>query len=624
MDFHVAGTLTTSQSEQPSFKGFVVEAAFDRSRARPGAFLESHGAMGGPFSVRISAVSDESGAFELLFPERAEIVSPAVTFRVSSPDGRLRQVLEVKTPDLGDTVTIEIPASVPEASVPTAEGVVVDALFKTDAALRQAITKNLTARRGESDATAARIDKAWTYRPTKLVPQADPRRHYVAPGTDPGDALQTVATNGVTVWRTANARKGLTLRDSAGLRTLIGDSANGAGSIGGSIALQKMIDYINQRSAGSSVLSTSVFTECQADLEAEAMLNAIAGPPAIETDTDPPEPGDLPDPTPEAGEAKAFVKGAVAGQMASATSPETRLNYGSVPRLPNSADRDMVQSSLMDTFQLRPGASDVTAYHDFHTLQIAFEHVWTQLFDGQIESLGRELYREYVKLKDFSGSTQPDLSVGSYDDLRRLIEEVRKLSQVVQEDLPRDLRGESTKDDGGSPVNHTMGDLGRAGLGVVTGGLSELAILILKEVNRAGQKPVLNWSQIDSKGLPLPNGFGTIIATFTNDAPAGTVQLRLATGVSHLKIMEYQPWSDSKGKFLNQQNGNRASHLVSNAGYSNGYTSAWITVPANAVGSGVVEFASEHSPGLNLGRYVLAGLEEKLPGGWQVTFTWTD
>ena len=82
-----------------------------------------------------------------------------------------------------------------------------------------------------------------------------------------------------------------------------------------------------------------------------------------------------------------------------------------MPRIPNTADDDAVQSRILETFELRPGASDVTSYHDFHTLQIAFQHVWTRIFDGELESLGRELYREYVKLKDFSGST--DATSGS-------------------------------------------------------------------------------------------------------------------------------------------------------------------------------------------------------------------
>ena len=75
------------------------------------------------------------------------------------------------------------------------------------------------------------------------------------------------------------------------------------------------------------------------------------------------------------------------------------------------------------------------------------------IFDAQLENLGRDLYREYVKLKDFSGATGPDLTVGSADDLRRLMDEVKKLSQIVQDDIPDDLRGNgSTNNDRREPV----------------------------------------------------------------------------------------------------------------------------------------------------------------------------
>src|SRR5205085_9739148 len=100
---------------------------------------------------------------------------------------------------------------------------------------------------------------------------------------------------------------------------------------------------------------------------------------------------------------------------------------------------------------------------------------WTRIFDGQLESLGRDLYREYVKLKDFSGSGDPDLRVSTVDDLRRLMDEVKKLSRIVQEDIPDDLRR-----NGGDPTTSgTEGsdDLNRgvkAGVAVLTGGASLL------------------------------------------------------------------------------------------------------------------------------------------------------
>ena len=75
------------------------------------------------------------------------------------------------------------------------------------------------------------------------------------------------------------------------------------------------------------------------------------------------------------------------------------MEYGLIP---NGADSNNAQAGLLDTFELRPGPSDVTSYHDFSTLQIAFENVWTQIFDGELEALGRKVYREYVRASGLS------------------------------------------------------------------------------------------------------------------------------------------------------------------------------------------------------------------------------
>ena len=65
---------------------------------------------------------------------------------------------------------------------------------------------------------------------------------------------------------------------------------------------------------------------------------------------------------------------------------------------------------------------------------------WTRIFDGQLTSLGQRSLpriREAQGLQRFHGS---DLPVGTLADLRRLIDEVRKLSQFVDEEIPTNLR----------------------------------------------------------------------------------------------------------------------------------------------------------------------------------------
>jgi hypothetical protein len=52
----------------------------------------------------------------------------------------------------------------------------------------------------------------------------------------------------------------------------------------------------------------------------------------------------------------------------------------------------------VDQLELRGGPADAPAYYDFHNLQIAFDHIWTEAFDqGLVEQL-KELYRGVLDL----------------------------------------------------------------------------------------------------------------------------------------------------------------------------------------------------------------------------------
>jgi hypothetical protein len=53
--------------------------------------------------------------------------------------------------------------------------------------------------------------------------------------------------------------------------------------------------------------------------------------------------------------------------------------------------------------QPQGGPADVTSVHDFHTLQMAFPHVWTEAFDDRFKSAAVLLYSETVKLHEDYG-----------------------------------------------------------------------------------------------------------------------------------------------------------------------------------------------------------------------------
>jgi hypothetical protein len=651
MELKVSGKLKTASAQQPSFEGFRIEAWFDRkpaptpsrpSTSRPvtgratrlddatATSIET-GSESGPYQSaaasapstsaeapipsRVSALSDDAGNFTLVLPNQHEIVSETVRFTVSSPARRIIREMEVMTRDLGEAITIEVEAfeDKTEPRVNTPQSVAVDVLFQTDAVLRQTITKNLSALRGESELIAARVEKAWKFSPSQLSVDELERRNYVARGADPYKVLETVAMSGANALRSAKIKRTLTLRKSAELEKLIKNNQEPADSLPGVVELGPLIEFIQRRGAGPIEVADLTSTRYRADAEADAILNAVGDSDrgGITEDVAP-----LEGSSSGTGGADDFVKNTVNVQMKSATSPESLLVYG---KIPNSVGED---KNILQTFQLRLGPTDVTSYHDFHTLQIAFDHVWTEIFDGQLTSLGRDLYSEYVKLKDFIGSTQPDLQIGTLPDLRRLIAEVKRLGQTMEDGLPCGVRlegGGSTNPKSPSDAQRLFADLGKVS--------PTAAILgaIIDAISAATQKPRIRWSHFPG---PFPGHQARIIATFAeNVAPEGYVEIKLESPDTSLwRGIDYQEVDvPSKRSFSVAKISNNAS----DGDLNDRNSPQMLTLDKNRLSNGLLEFDSQQvengvrveGQGGRRGRFLLGELDQ-IADRTRVTFTW--
>src|SRR5262249_4522851 len=96
------------------------------------------------------------------------------------------------------------------------------------------------------------------------------------------------------------------------------------------------------------------------------------------------------------------------------------------------------QGDTSSSFELSTGAADVPSFHDFFSLQIAFEDVWAELLDTDIKILGTELYAEFNALMDkkrydeHSGakdreklfSTNSNDMISNVDDLKNFLKKV--------------------------------------------------------------------------------------------------------------------------------------------------------------------------------------------------------
>lgn len=61
------------------------------------------------------------------------------------------------------------------------------------------------------------------------------------------------------------------------------------------------------------------------------------------------------------------------------------------------ADLGTVQTGVTG-FQLHSGPADAPSFHDFHHLQIAFEHVWQELVDEKLKAAAKKMYADIVEL----------------------------------------------------------------------------------------------------------------------------------------------------------------------------------------------------------------------------------
>jgi hypothetical protein len=486
----------------------------------------------------------------------------------------------------------------PEVISAEPEHVAIEAAFRSEAAVQTAVTQNLTPLAAHAQAVTNRVNEAFAlFKPSAPLAHEPERRNYIEPGADVAAAVDKVVEDHVAEVRDSETKPAITFRRRDALPAGEKDS----------VSLGELMQVIEAKSRGTSIVSRPAAPPCRAKAGADDILAAVEadGHGVVAT------PGAAVVAGAPLDDAQ-FVRDSVSLQMHSATSPEARLEYGTMPKIPNTAGDDAVQGRLLDTFELRPGASDVTSYHDFHSLQIAFEHVWSQIFDGELEALGRDLYREYVHLKDFCGSNAADLSVSTLADLSNLMQEVRRLSERVEQQMPAGLAGQPDPS-GGAKSAKDLEDAAKAGLAVATGGVSALVEWAVEEFSKIGRKPVIPWESFPGPWPPRRDRIEHAITPGVLPAPLVEIALRTDNG-SHLKIVELELFDEPTKTFVHgpriDNGGNRT--LVS------------MQVPTPFLATGVIEFASEETPGLNLGRYILSNLSRSIPGGSRVTFYWKD
>ena len=527
-----------------------------------------------------------------------------------------------------------------------------DAAFRSEADLRAGLTENLSQARTESDKVDERVRRAFrnfdAAGPTNGERPA--RANHVDPDVAAFEATSRVMRERLDALDAAPPGKGMAVRVDNSLIEWEGRDHAPGRTRRGSIDLGKLLDALAEGDVSTLSVPAAV-TACEAERRAKALVAEIDN---AATRGDDESDGETTGTDDVGGDGDGdgdgggdvtvggsetvgeFVERSVTDQMGTATSPEARLEYGLIP---NSADSNEAQAHLLTTFQLRPGPTDVISYHDFNTLQIAFEDVWTRIFDGELEALGRQVYREYVGLLDFLGY-DPDTAdppISSLDDLAWLIGEIRALSRITETSLPgRDGGGVGTSHGGpkdAKNLGEEAGDWldknlpgGRAVLAGGTLGISELVLWIMREAASLGRKDPLIWDDLlHDRVLPRRDRIeGSVEPAAV--AP-GNIDLVLWTDISHKKEIAFQVWDEASQKPRNEVRvanwaGETVNHSIT--GVPTWYKDHKLVPTRLLTSRSVLEFASEETPTVNLGRYVLGDLDKIVADGGRLVFYWKD
>jgi hypothetical protein len=355
---------------------------------------------------------------------------------------------------------IPLGSAAPVVDTPASVRALIDKHFALTDAARAALTKNLAARTNHSVAFAKRAQVAFAdFKARPFPAAAGAGKTFLKPGDDLKKVQAAAVARGLAARQDPTATHMLRLAASSAMKKLVNEGGGSTSEAVGSVDPQALLDYVNARSRGLQYAARDgMLTQCAAEVEAQRRMQAItgganggAGGDGAKTDAPKDPLADL--------STDELVKRSVDVQMATVTPPEMSLRY-------SSPDGSEQMQKAIASFELRTGPSDVTSYHDFNNLQIAFENVWTQVFDERVKDLGRQLYEEYVRLKDFTGTdTGVDGTISSVDELQALMDEIRSFADATIQNVGPVAQGT----DGSSTGSGRSGTVtGQSGGGNVT------------------------------------------------------------------------------------------------------------------------------------------------------------
>lgn len=520
----------------------------------------------------------------------------------------------------------------------------IDDLFLNEGHAKKALADNLKPRAIDAWAIRERADVAFkSFTASKHQSEDRLKPTYAEPGHEPAPkVVETIILTGLTLLSGPSHSRTLRVRETDAFLKLIDPATANRDSIG-TVALADLLAFIEDRlDVLPSERPCTVISPCEIEEEVEQWLRSLEQggddhvmAPADQTGGGGSQSGEERQPSSDA-DAKALVDRQVALLMAKVAAPEEQLRF-EVPGRQQRADL----ARALETFELRAGPSDVTSYHDFNSLQIAFQHVWTEIFDGQLAPLGKELYCEYVKLKTSLGiDNGSDRTIDTLHDLAQLMSEIRDLSIIKTADLPSSLQppggeggagGMSAGDIVNTLKQGTLGGMVASATGNEAAGFfaDPAGWSIGKIAQWLAGKPTLTWDDFEIadtgvKKPPLPMEGDRIQVRFeANEVPSGQVEIVIANTEATrwwkgIEFVEFSP----DGKILSTK---RVATDKENVKEWNPSKTDRLQIATTKLRTGALEFLKEAPRvigGFATGFYRLTGLDSRIEDRMRVTFTW--
>lgn len=318
---------------------------------------------------------------------------------------------------------------VPETPTNVSISETLDEQLKEDNRVNAVLTQHLSQHAEESAPTMALAVATFAnFKPSKLSAEDRESGNFLNSRAELNQVMATVAQKGAEELRTGNDPRALTLqiKNNEGLV----DKSTAEGNVLGTIALAPLFNLLIQKLATPPTLRNDpAVTICKANDAAEKAMQAIEGtvsqPATFPTQAAIAETNGKPD------QSEDFVSKHVHTVMHAASSPEESLQVKIESR---ATQADVAQDAFK--FQLHDGASDVTSYHDFNSLQIAFDHVWEEILDDRLGESGRELYFHYNQMLKNYGLSDRRPPVTSVEDLKKLLADIRTFLGTTAKPLP--------------------------------------------------------------------------------------------------------------------------------------------------------------------------------------------